>query len=72
LQIVLVGLLLSVGLLFYFMGEAAWRLWNIPVMTPASADTRTILSGIQAQRVGYDPLFQNPLDPFGRSMAYPR
>jgi hypothetical protein len=72
LLIVLVGLLLTVGLLFYFMGEAAWRLWNIPVMTPSFADTRSILSGIQAHRLGYDPLFQNPVDPFGRVMAYPR
>ncbi|MGE5251076.1 MAG: hypothetical protein ACM3QS_12805 [Bacteroidota bacterium] len=68
----LVGLLLLVGLLFYFLGEAAWRLWNIPVMQPTFADLRSILAGVEAQRLGYDPLFQNPLDPFGRVMAYPR
>ena len=68
----LVGLLLLVGLPFYFMGESAWRLWNIPVMLPSFADTRSILTGVQAQRLGYDPLIENPLDPFGRVMAYPR
>ncbi len=67
-----VGLLLLAGLLFYFLGESAWRLWNIPVMLPSFADARSILAGVQAQRLGYDPLYQNPLDPFGRVMAYPR
>ncbi len=67
-----VGLLLLAGLLFYSMGESAWRLWNIPVMQPSFADARSILTGVQAQRLGYDPLFQNPLDSFGRVMAYPR
>ncbi len=67
-----VGLLLLAGLLFYVMGESAWRLWNIPVMLPSFADTRSILAGVEALRLGHDPLFENPLDPFGRVMAYPR
>ncbi len=72
LLILLVGLLLLAGLLFYVLGEQAWRLWSIPVMLPAFADMRSILAGVQASRLGFDPVFQNPLDPFGRVMAYPR
>src|SRR5512142_2615579 len=69
---VVVGLLLLAGLLFYFMGESAWRLWNIPVMRPSFADARSILTGVVSQRLGYDPLVQSPADPFGRPMGYPR
>ena len=68
----LAGLAILTGLLFHFLGPDAWRLWNVPVMSPSFADIRSILAGVEAQRLGYDPLYQNPLDPFGRVMAYPR
>ncbi len=72
LLLILVTLGLPIGLLFHFLGPAAWRLWNIPVMLPGFADARSILLGVQASQAGYDPLVQNPFDPFGRVMAYPR
>ncbi len=72
LALLLGGLLLLVGLLFFFQGASAWRLWNIPTMSPSFADIRSILYGVQASASGYDPLYANPLDPFGRVMAYPR
>jgi hypothetical protein len=68
----LAGLACITALLFRFMGANAWRLWNVPVMSPSFADMRSILAGVEAERLGYDPLYQNPLDPFGRVMAYPR
>jgi hypothetical protein len=68
----LAGLAMSTGLLFHFAGTDAWRLWNVPVMSPSFADIRSILAGAEAQRLGYDPLYKNPADPFGRVMAYPR
>jgi len=40
-------------------------------MSPPFADIRSILAGVEAQRLGYDPIYQNPLDPFGRIKAYP-
>jgi hypothetical protein len=70
--LLLAGLAILAGLLFHFKGADAWRLWNIPVMSPSFADARSLLAGVEAQRLGYDPLYQNPLDPFGRVMAYPR
>ncbi len=72
LLLLLVGLLLLGSPLFYFLGSAAWRLWNVPVMMPSFADTRSLLSGIDAQRLGYDPFSENPLDPFGHVVVYPR
>lgn len=68
----IVGLLIAVGLLFHFQGAAAWRLWNIPTMSIRFADAGNILFGVESARAGYDPLYQNPFDPFGRVIVYPR
>jgi len=72
LVVVAAGCLL-LGALFLTQGvEAAWRWWNIPTMTPAFADLRSITGGADSYRAGYDPLIQNPGDPWGRPMNYPR
>ena len=52
--------------------EQTWRLWGIPAMTPHFADARVILSGLESRRDGYNPLVDNPRDPWKRPMNYPR
>ncbi len=64
---VLIGLLLS---LYGF--DNTWQLWNIPTMSPHFADLRTITGGAESARLGLDPMVENPADPWGRTMDYPR
>jgi len=61
------------SLLFYFYGyEATWHLWNIHTMSPYFADVRTITHGAESYAQGFDPLYNNPQDPWQRKLAYPR
>ena len=72
LGIVILGSLVM-GLLFIFYGyEQTWKLWNIPVMSPHFADLRSITGGAESHALGYDPLINNPQDPWERRMNYPR
>jgi hypothetical protein len=41
-------------------------------MEPSFADTRVITTGWDCTRAGYDVLRENPCDPWGRAMNYPR
>ena len=60
-------------LLFYFYGyDATWHLWNIHTMSPSFADVRTITHGAESYAQGFDPLYENPEDPWQRKLAYPR
>jgi len=69
--IALIVLLFSLA--FYFYGyEATWQLWNIHTMSPYFADVRTITHGAESYAQGFDPLYENPEDPWQRKLAYPR
>lgn len=58
---------------FYFYGyDATWQLWNIHTMSPHFADVRTITHGADSFEQGFDPLYENPEDPWQRKLAYPR
>jgi hypothetical protein len=71
--IITIAFWVVVGYLFVSRGyENTWRLWNIPTMSPSFADTRVITAGAESRALGYDPLFRNPRDPWGRQMNYPR
>lgn len=52
--------------------ERTFRLWNVPTRSPYFADLRTITAGADSQRLGYEPMIQNPEDPWNRPMNYPR
>ena len=69
-----IGLGISIiGMLFLYYGyENTWKLWGIPTMYPYFADLRTITGGAESWALGYDPLVNNPGDPWGRLMNYPR
>ena len=45
---------------------------GVPTMQPPFADVRTIAGAGVALEQGLDPLVQNPGDPWGRAMNYPR
>jgi hypothetical protein len=61
------------SLLFVVIGQKAfWGIWNVPAMTPHFADLRTITGGAESYSQGLDPMVQNPGDPWGRTMNYPR
>ncbi|HEY7159734.1 MAG TPA: hypothetical protein VH815_00680, partial [Acidobacteriota bacterium] len=51
---------------------AAWSIWGIPTMTPHFADVRNLTGGAESISMGYDPLYFNPNDPWGRPMNQPR
>jgi len=68
---VCVLLVLSLIVRLYGIGTV-WKLWGVPAMPSVFADLRSITAGIESQRAGYDPLYMNPNDPYGRPMAYPR
>ena len=60
-------------MLFVFLGyNNTWRLWNIPVLEPHFADLRTITHGAESYAKGFDPMVENPEDPWQRPLNYPR
>jgi hypothetical protein len=58
-------------------GSMALRGWAdtwrpiVPTMSPVFADMRTVQGAIQSERLGFDPHFSNPGDPWARLMNYP-
>lgn len=51
--------------------EETWQLWNIPTMTPHFADLRTVTGLSITLAQGYDPMINNPGDPWQRPFNYP-
>lgn len=71
--LLLLGGVTLVSLLMAAYGpDRTWQLWNIPTMRPIFADARSITAGAESSRAGYDPLVDNPADPWHRVMNYPR
>lgn len=67
-----IGLIL-VTMSFCLLGyENTWRLWNIPTLSPHFADSLVITAGAESKAMGYDPLIDNPMDPWQRKLNYPR
>lgn len=66
---------LIMGLLFCTYGyDRTWTLWNIPTMSPHFADLRGFLAGAESRALGFDPMINNPADPYTpkRQVNYPR
>jgi hypothetical protein len=71
------GLLVLAGLLFWSMATGGalqtWDLLGVPTMVPSFADARVITAGAESAARGFDPLIENPADPYDhRPMNYPR
>jgi hypothetical protein len=52
--------------------EQTWRSLGIIPYSPHFADVRGITASAESHALGYDPLLNNPRDPWGRPMNYPR
>lgn len=64
---------LLLGVSFLSVGYyKTWELYNIPALQPCFADLRVITAGAESKALGYDPLMNNPADPWGRTLNYPR
>jgi hypothetical protein len=56
-----------------FLWGADARPWlGVPSGPSLFFDTRNITAALECRRLGYDPLVENPCDPWGRAMFYPR
>src|SRR5258708_3409111 len=61
------------SLLVHIYGyDKTWQLWNIPTLSPHFADLRVITAGSESYAKGHDPMINNPADPWGRPLNYPR
>ncbi len=60
------------GVLYSIIGKELLEFWNVPTNHPSFIDLRGVLTGFDAVRLGFDPIYENPLDPYQRPVAYPR
>lgn len=57
----------------YFIGyEHLWNIWKIPSMSMSFSDLRNLTSASESLALGYDPLYDNPQDPWQRPLNQPR
>jgi hypothetical protein len=52
--------------------EDIWRLLGVPAESTIFYDARNVAAAADCRRLGHDPLVDNPCDPSGRPMNYPR
>jgi hypothetical protein len=60
------------GLVRLLWGVDARPWLGVPPGPSLFFDTRNITAALECRRLGYDPLVENPCDPWGRAMFYPR
>jgi Glycosyltransferase family 87 len=60
------------GLLRLLWGVDARPWLGVPPGPSLFFDTRNITAALECRRLGYDPLVENPCDPWDRPMFYPR
>jgi hypothetical protein len=74
-------LVIVVALAAYVLAVVgAWEIWQVnlwpwlgvPPGPSVFFDARNVLAALECQRLGYDPLIENPCDPWQRPMFYPR
>jgi hypothetical protein len=53
-------------------GVDVWPALGVPSGPSLFFDTRNITAALECHRLGYDPLFESPCDPWNRPMNYPR
>lgn len=73
-RLILALILSLIGFAFLWLRygyEQVWQLWNIPTMTPHFADLRTITGLSVTLAQGYNPMVENPGDPWQRPFNYP-
>jgi hypothetical protein len=71
--LVAVALYVAVAGLIRLLWGVDVRPWlGVPPGPSLFFDTRNITAALECRRLGYDPLVENPCDPWGRPMFYPR
>jgi hypothetical protein len=68
-----VALYVAIAALVRLLWDVDPRPWlGVPPGPSLFFDTRNITAALECRRLGYDPLVENPCDPWGRAMFYPR
>lgn len=70
--IVVVMVVTYFSLLAGLGGREQWNRLGVGVVTPSFMDMRTVTSGWECTRKGYDVLPKNPCNPYGNPANYPR
>ena len=60
------------GTALAFDGQAVYRFLTLPALVPAFGDMRTSTGINFSLACGFDPMLDNPGDPWGRAVEYPR
>ncbi len=55
-----------------FLGVDLWPALGVPSRPSPFIDARNVTAALECRRLGFDPLIENPCDPLGRPMNYPR
>jgi hypothetical protein len=76
-RLVLLAILIAFFLLTWAFGLSnghvlAWKHLGVPTLSSSFFDMRNITAACESQRLGHDPLVENPRDPLNRPMNYPR
>lgn len=73
LPVTLLFFVIAGGIFITTMGWSAfWASLRIPTMSPPFADMRTVQGAIKSIEIGLNPQQENPGDPWGRAMNYPK
>jgi hypothetical protein len=56
----------------FFENSSLIKKWNIPACPPHFLDSRQLAWAAEAHAQGYDPLIENPVNPRGHQLNYPR
>ena len=65
-------LTLSIVSFVFFDNNFFIKQWNIPLASPGFLDSRQFAWASEAYAQGYDPLVENPVNPRGQQLNYPR
>src|SRR6266567_4471827 len=63
---------IAVAVAWLVWGVNLWPWLGVPPGPSIFFDTRNVLAALECSRQGFDPLVENPCDPWQRTMFYPR
>jgi hypothetical protein len=66
------GVMLLLASVLRWGSQPVFQAMGVKAMSPVFLDLHTITAGAESHATGLDPLYENPRDPFGRPLNYPR
>ncbi len=63
---------ISVSLFVFYDNDFMIRKWQIPMSTGGFWDARQMAMAAESHALGYDPMVENPVNPNGQKLNYPR